>query len=549
MDLATLIDALSDPAAYPHAVEKVVVCQTHISVVFLAGLCAYKIKKPVNLTFLDFRTLERRRHFCEEEVRLNRRLAPHVYTGVVPIVRIQPHPPSPLSGSEMGATGGEVIHVEGAGEIVEWAVKMERLPEQATLQKRLLRGEIEPANLGALARRIAAFHAEAEANERIASFGRFEVVARNARENFEQARLQVGVTVSPAVFDRLRTLTEESLSRLEPLIEARAARGVPRDTHGDLHLDHVYLFPERTPPGDLVIVDCIEFNERFRFADPVADMAFLYMDLLFHGRSDLGKVFADAYLRAANDGDGTALLPFYTAYRAVVRAKVEGFKLAEPEIPEAERSKAMKKARALWLLALGQLEAPARRPCLVLIGGLPGAGKSTLARQLAELGEHAGFSVIRSDTVRKELAGAACRVSGQAAFEQGIYSPDWTERTYAECLRRAERLLWEGRRVIVDATFREERQRQAFLQAAARLQVPCLLFVCQADREVIRQRLQHRRDDASDAGWAVYQQVARRWERPGPAWAARWREIRTDTGEGQSLLQALQVLRDLELFP
>src|SRR5262249_6665460 len=157
--------------------------------------------------------------------------------------------------------------------------------------------------------------------------GRFDVVASNARENFTQAAAQVGVTLSAPVLERLRELTEAHLARLRPVIDDRAARGVPCDTHGDLHLDHVYFFPDRAPPDDLVIIDCIEFNERFRFADPVADMAFLVMDLLFQGRRDLADAFSAAYFRAANDSDGPALLPFYIAYRAAVRGKVEGFEL------------------------------------------------------------------------------------------------------------------------------------------------------------------------------------------------------------------------------
>src|SRR5262249_55918449 len=192
----------------------------------------------------------------------------------------------------------------------------------------------------------------------------FAVVARNARENFEQAAAQVGATISRAVFDRLRALTEDALARLRPVIEARAARGVPCDTHGDLHLDHVYLFPDRPPPGDLVVIDCIEFNERFRFADPVADMAFLVMDLAFRGRRDLARAFAAEYFRAAGGAEGRALLPFYTAYRAAVRGKVEGFELTEKEVPQAERAGALARARAHWLLALTELEEPNRRPCL-----------------------------------------------------------------------------------------------------------------------------------------------------------------------------------------
>jgi aminoglycoside phosphotransferase family enzyme len=358
MELTRLIDALADARAYPHPVDRVEVCQTHISVVFLAGSRVYKIKKPVDLGFLDFSTLERRRHFCAEEVRLNRRLAPSVYHGVVPINR-----------------AGDRLVVDQPGDLVEWAVQMERLPPEATLRSWLQRGQGGPELIAALAGRLARFHADAEGGEAVAAFGRFAVVAGNARENFTQSADQVGATVSAAVFGRLREGTDDALNRLRPLIDDRARQGKPRDTHGDLHLDHVYLFPDRPPPGDLVIIDCIEFNERFRFADPVADMAFLVMDLKLHGHRNLAGTFADAYFQAADDEPGQALLPLYTAYRATVRGKVEGMKYREKEVPEPQRADALHKARAHWLLALGELEEPARRPALVLVSGLQGTGK------------------------------------------------------------------------------------------------------------------------------------------------------------------------------
>jgi aminoglycoside phosphotransferase family enzyme/predicted kinase len=522
MELAPLIEALSGAAAYSHPVEAVEVRHTHISVVFLAGCFAYKVKKPVNLGFLDFSTLDKRRHFCEEEVRLNRRLAPEVYLGVAPVSRT-----------------GLGVKMEGRGEVVEWAVKMKRLPEEATLEKRLQCGQVEVGLLKALARKVASFHARAEGGEHIAAFGRFEVVARNARENFDQVAPQVGTTLSRAVFERLRGLTEEVLAGLRTLIESRADRGVPRDTHGDLHLDHVYLFPDRAPPADLVIIDCIEFNERFRFADPVADMAFLVMDLRFHGRRDLARAFAEEYFRASGDEEGRALLPFYVAYRAAVRGKVEGFELSEKEIPEAERIAALTKARAHWLLALGELETPGRRPCLVLVGGLPGTGKSTLAQGLAE---RAGFRLIRSDLVRKELAGLEPQESARSPFEEGIYAPAWSERTYAECLCRAEKLLFEGKRVIVDASFGEEKRRQAFLEAAARLAVPVVFMLCQADPEVIRRRLECRRGDASDADWFVYRKAMERWEAIGPVTRGAVCEVPTGGTKDQALARAIHLL-------
>lgn len=495
MNLPSLIAELSDAGRYPFAVTDIEVVQTHISVVFLAGQFVYKIKKPVKLSFLDFSTLELRRHFCDEEVRLNRRLAPDVYLGVVPIT-----------------DDGSGVRFEGAGKTVEWAVKMRRLPEGATLEQRVLRDEIDAAHVRPLAQRLADFHAAAARSETISAFGRFETVARNIRENFAVSAPMIGRTISVAVRERLVTLTEQALNDARPAIESRAARGVPCDTHGDLHLDHVYLFPDKAPPADLVIIDCIEFNERFRYTDPVADMAFLAMDFEFHGRRDLAAALTDSYFQARDDAEGQRLLSLYVSYRAAVRGKVDGLQLDEPEIPEAARAAALTRGRGHWLLALGKLETPNRRPGLVLVGGLPGTGKSTLSRRLAA---QADFQLIRSDVVRKELAGLPAESIAGVEVGAGIYTPEWTDRTYAACLRRAEQRLFEGGRVIVDANFLEERRRQDFFDAALRWGVPVLFLVCEAEPSAVKSRLAARLRDASDANWSVYLSAAKRWEEAG----------------------------------
>lgn len=527
MKLTDLIAALSDPSAYDHEVDAMEVHQTHISVVFLAGAYAYKLKKPLNLGFLDYSTLEKRRQCCLQEVVLNRRLAPSVYLGVVPIVQ-----------------HGTALKVEGPGKAVEWAVKMARLPEEATLRERLSRDQVGVERAEALAVRVAAFHADAEAGPRIAAAGRFEAVARNARENFEQSASHVGATMSRTVFERLRHLTEAALAQHRGTIEERATREIPRDTHGDLRLGHVYHFPDRPPPDDLVIVDCIEFNERFRYADPVADMAFLAMDFARNGRRDLGRAFTDAYFRASRDAEGRILLPFYTAYRAAVRGKVEGLAHRESEIPPDARAHALAEARAHWLLALGELEAPGRRPCLVLVGGLPGSGKSTLARGLAA---NHGFSLIRSDLVRKELAGLAEGATAASPYGTGIYGAEWNEQTYAECLKRAEGLVFEGRRVVVDASFGREANRVDFLKAAAQWGIPAVFLCCQTTPEVVRARLENRKHDASDADWSVYLESAARWEPAGTITARSLHEVAADGDREQVLARADAILRELGL--
>jgi aminoglycoside phosphotransferase family enzyme/predicted kinase len=421
---------------------------------------------------------------------------------------------------------------------LEWAVKMVRLPAEATLRACLERGEVGPDVVASLARRLAEFHSGAERSPAIAQSGRFAAVARNARENLTAATGQVGTTVSRSAFERLTVLTEEALERLRGTIEARAARGVPCDTHGDLRLDHVYLLPGRDAPA-LAIIDGIEFSERFRHADPVADMAFLVMDLQAFGRRDVAAAFADAYFDAAGDGEGRSLLAFYTSYRAAVRGKVEGIKAAAAEVAEDDRRRALQKSRARWLLALGVLEEFARRPSLVLVGGLPGSGKSSLAEGLAAA---ANFTVIRSDVVRKELAGIAPELPSTDAVRERLYTSEWTDRTYAECLRRAEGVLFEGKRVLIDATFGAEAKRRLFLEAADQLGVPGALLLCQAGRAVSEQRLRQRRNDASDADWQVYLQAAGRWEPLGLDTRARTVMLGADPGPESVLSQALEAL-------
>ena len=528
MDLRELIDGLSVPSAYPQPGDSVEVHQTHISLVFLTGRVAYKIKKPVDLGFVDYTTLKRRRHFCEDEVRLNRRLAPSVYLGVVPVTR-----------------DGSRITMEGKGTAIEWAVKMERLPDSATLSAHLERGDVPPQAIAELARLIAKFHADAEGGARTALGGSFDAVARNARENFDQSANQVAKTLSESTFNRLKSLTEDALADLRELIAARAARGVPRDTHGDLRLDHVYWFPEKRPSDQWMVVDCIEFNERFRHADPIADVAFLAMDLALQGRRDLADGFEESYLHASRDGEGRALLPFYRAYRAAVRAKVQGMKLAASEIPQAEKAAALAKARARWLFALADLEQPSRKPCLVLLGGLPGSGKSTLAHGLAA---KAGFSVIRSDVVRKELAGRSGHGDSRSQINEDMYTETWNDRTYQECLRQVEAILFQGSRVLIDASFQNESRRRLFLDAGRRWGVVACLILCQADPDVICKRLERREGDASDADWAVHSEIARRWEELSTHTKAVTREVDTSATKEAAVQGALTVLREFGLF-
>lgn len=535
MELTDLIGALTSPTAYQSPVEDVEVIQTHISVVFLAGDFVYKVKKPVDLGFLDFTTLELREHYCHEEVRLNRRLAPAVYLGVVPVVQTD--------------DGLEVVDEPGSveGPVVEWAVRMLRLPTGLTMADWAVEGTLRPYHVAVLGRRVAGFHARADSGPTVSEWGRFETVAGNARENLEQTRSQVvgdeeRGPITRTLHTRVMTALERQLDRLESLIESRAERGVPRDTHGDLHLDHVYIFADRDPPDDLVIIDCIEFNERFRYSDPVSDIAFLDMDLRYHGLADLAGVLTDAYFEAAGDEEGRALLRFYSAYRAAVRAKVSGMRAAEIEVPAEDRLEATEAACAHWLLALDLLEPPLRRPALILVGGLPGTGKSTLARSL---GKHAGLETLSSDITRKRLAGLEPETPAAAAFGAGIYSDEWNERTYAALRSEAETRLRRGERVLVDASFREDARRCEFVQLAARLRVRTVFLALDAPGERVRERILARDSGPSDADVDVYERAVERWEPPSAVSEPHTRIVDTGQSPAWSVEQSLAHLRGI----
>lgn len=521
--LEVIVQSLSDVHAFPVSVNDVTVRQTHISVVFLGGELVYKIKKPVKLPFLDFSTVELRHHFCEEEVRINRPWAPDVYLGVVPVTR--------------DARG---IHFEGFGQVIDWAVKMQRLPESATLRSRLQDGLLKLCDLERVAQRIAATHQRASrvvADQAAEANVEFQ---RQWTENWEFAKTLNEEIIEPRVQERLQTLSEEWLQRHEATLVQRAEAGRIRDVHGDLRLEHVFLFPDRAIPNDIVVLDGIEFSPSLRRIDVAADVAFLVMELGFVGRRDLAERFADIYFSEANDVSGCAVLPLFIVYRSAVRAKVAAILSAESEISQPDRDKALSRSRAHWLWCLSEMEEPDRRPALVLVSGLPGTGKSTLSRMLADT---AHFEVLRSDVIRKEIFTTADATGNSAS----IYSADRTQKVYDECLSRARSSLLAGGRVIVDATFQRDKNRQRFLQLAIDCGVRTIWLECTAPADVVERRLTERHGDASDADWSVYELVRKQWEQPSE-YTRRFHElIASDEVAGSALTVACSKLQQLGL--
>lgn len=464
--------------------------ETHVSWVFLHADEVYKVKKPVDLGFLDFSTPDKRRQACEDEVRLNRRLAPDVYLGVVPVTR-----------DESGRHG-----IEGEGETVDWAVHMRRLPRERRADVLLDQGRLKPENLERVARHLADFHRRARADEETARYGTVEAVLFNVVENFQQTRSTLCDHLAPEEAREIQRWQTHFLEQEKERFGERIHSGKVRDGHGDLRLEHVYL--EET---QVTIIDCIEFNERFRFADVAADVAFLSMDLSWHGRVDYAERFLATYARAAGDFDLYPLIDFYESYRAYVRGKVSSFLACDEEADRAIRQEAAREARRYYLLALASERRSMLPPSVVAVGGLLASGKSTLADRI---GQVMAAPVVDSDRTRKQMLGfEPTRKVYEPAFE-GAYTPERTDDVYAELLRRAGAVLDSGRPVVLDASFRSKEHRAAGRRLATEHGVPFYFVECRAPVEHLKERLRQRERETgvSDGRLEIFDDFVERWQ-------------------------------------
>jgi aminoglycoside phosphotransferase family enzyme/predicted kinase len=523
--LPAFIRALLGPEAYPHPVERVELLQTHISYVLLAGEHVYKIKKPVDFGFLDFSTLGKRRYYCRREIELNSRMCDETYLGLSRVRR-----------------RGRRVTMDGEGEIIEYAVHMRRLPAERMMDRLLKEGKVTSGMVRTLADKLANFHARAETSRRIAEYGDW-AIRYNWRENETQWRPYIGRTISEEQDRILRAYGQAFLARKAELLRRRVRERRIRRVHADLRSDAVCF------QDGICVFDCVEFSDRLSMLDVTRDVGFLSMDLDYRGRGDLGRAFVRRYVKASGDRDLPALLDFYAAYSACVRGKVEAFLLDQPEVPRTEQRRAARASQRYFRLACRYAES-LPPPLLVITCGLAATGKSSLARAVAK---RTGAEVISSDVVRKRLARLTPRQRRFERFEGGIYSREFSRRTYDALLAEARRQLRRGRSVILDASFlrRDDRRAAARLAAEEGAQFACVLL--EASEDVVRRRIERRLrqgSDPSDARWEIYTGQKRRFQRPSEVAAERL--ISLDAGASpwrgaSAVLKRLRALSPLSL--
>ncbi len=466
--LPLLIQSLQNPVLFDHQIKYFKMIETHISWVLLTGDYAYKIKKPLDLGFLDFSSLEKRRHFCHEETRLNTRLAPDIYLGVVAIYGTPAQP-----------------NLTGADDVIEYAVKMQQFEENNTFDQLLTRNQLTSAHIKQTAKTIAAFHNKIQLAEVNSEYGSINTVLAPVIENFKQIQ-QLKSLDKPAYIEEIKSWSNQQHKVLQTLIPQRKQAGFIRECHGDLHLGNIALINDKAVP-----FDGLEFNPSLYWIDVISEIAFLVMDLQSKQRDDLAFQFLNEYLQHTGDYHGLGLLRFYLVYRAMVRAKVYAIQASQNTSTQA---KALSCYQSYLQLARQYTNRP--KPKMLIMHGVSASGKSWLSEQI--ISRHQAIR-IRSDIERKRLAQLNKQLNG-------LYSQDLTEKTYQQLLKLAIDIVTAGYSVIVDATFLLQRHRKLFSQQAAQLGIEFLIIHTFSDKQTLKQRITQRAkqtDNVSDADSSV----------------------------------------------
>jgi aminoglycoside phosphotransferase family enzyme/predicted kinase len=499
------LQRLLDGRRFPHPVRECRLIETHISWLLLTGDWVYKFKRPLDLGFLDFTTLEQRRFFCEEELRLNRRFAPALYDSVC----------------ALSADGA----IDGAGEVVDYAVKMRQFDQEQLFDALLARGEVDASLLRQLARSVAEMHA---ALPPVDEPGQPASFVAALRQNFSQLRDYPLAPEQREALAAIEQWCEAQLTRLGPLLEQRCADGWVRECHGDLHFGNIARWQ-----GQICLFDCIEFNRDFRVIDTIAEVAFLVMDLQARGYHPLGSRLLSDYLEYRGDYGGMALFDLYRCHYALVRAKVQ---LMRQPVKDKIDTEAPGYAEFLRYLALAaECATPAPR-FLAITYGFSGSGKSTLAMQLVEA---SGAVRLRSDVERKRLFGLAPEQQSPPALQRELYAAATTVRVFERLCQLAADLLAAGLPCVVDATFLHRRAREPLRQLAERLDIPFVILECHCPEAELRRRLQLRRGDASEADEAVMLRQREFFEAPADMELAHTVRVESGAPLPAELLQRL----------
>ena len=466
--------AFANPHFYPHPVTTIQRIDTHISAVFLTGMWVYKLKKPVNFGFLNFSDLESRCGYCHREVILNRRFSQGIYERVA---EVRQDPSGRLS-------------LDGPGSLVECAVVMRQLPSDRSLQALLTTGGLPESQWRELGRRLAVFYAHAERNDAIRRFGSLAVIAHNIMENFDQTEPFVGSLLDAEKWHLVRNVNDTFMDNHEDLIQHRLEADRICDGHGDLRSDHVYFLD-----SGIHIIDAIEFNDRFRFEDVAADLAFLHMDLDAQGAFPQSLLVLDAYVRHAEDPSLYRVVDFYACYRAMVRVKVSCLRFQEltqgegfdPEGPEARgcRNHAVRYLELAYTYA-----ATMTRPTVYVFCGLPASGKSLHAGRLAEAFH---IPLLQSDAVRRELFPASLAAAPEKlGYGDGLYRKERRRFVYSHLLNHAHEILKERCSLVLDATFAERKWRQEVVRLAVDQDANVIFAECRCSLDTLEQRLAER---------------------------------------------------------
>ena len=479
-----LIIALMNPVLYDHPVTNLQLIETHISWVILTGPYAYKIKKPLNLGFLDFSTLEKRQFYCEEELRLNRRLAPDLYLQVVKVTGTSEQPSFTNKGSA-----------------IEYAVKMVQFPQEAQLDHVLERGDLQLEHIDLIARIISDFHQQIVIADIDSSYGDPEHVYQPVLENFAQIRERITDTKSIEILDELACWSKSAYADLHDVFVERKKEGFIRECHGDLHLRNLAWFNDSP-----MAFDCLEFNPDLRWIDVMSEVAFLVMDLQDHQQPQMAQRFLNCYLEYTGDYAGMRVLVFYLVYRAMVRAKVNAIRLDQAAISTDEKAEEEKSLSGYLELARDYTRRTT--PQLILTRGMSASGKSTLTEPLLE---QLGAIRIRSDVERKRIFGVELEKEAAVAVGEGIYTPEATDITYNRLAKLAELVIDAGYSVIVDATFQKDEQRKRFRNLARVKEVPFVILEFTASIDTLRQRIKARKYDVSDADLLILEHQYANW--------------------------------------